>query len=98
MVISVARASSTQPVLVPTGDGTPVSVDRSWYVDDSGLMQSRRGAVKALEVVVNMTGLMYYFLGLERRAKKCLWVRLRWAEGQLQRRSERTDEQLRCKM
>ena len=46
MVISVARASSTQPVLVPTGDGTPVSVDRSWYVDDSGLVQSRRGAVK----------------------------------------------------
>ena len=32
MVISVARASSTQPVLVPTGDGTPVSIDRSWYM------------------------------------------------------------------
>ena len=72
MVISVARASSTQPVLVPICDGTPVSVDRSWYVDDSGLVQSRRGAVKALEIVVNMAGLMYYFLGLERRAKKCL--------------------------
>ena len=81
MVISVARASSTQPVQVPTGDGTSVPVDRSWYVDDSGLLQSRQGAVKALETVVNMTGLMYYFLVLERRAKKCLWVRLRWVGG-----------------
>ena len=53
--------------------------------------------MKALEVVVNMTGLVYYFLGLERRAKKCLWVRLRWVEGHLQRKSEKADEQLRCK-
>ena len=30
MVISVARAASTQPVQVPTGDGKPTPVSKSW--------------------------------------------------------------------
>ena len=47
--------------------------------------------------MVNETGLMYYFLGLERRAKKCLWVRLCWANGTLQWKAARPGEQLLCK-
>ena len=51
----------------------------------------------ALNRMGNETGLMYYFLGLERRAKKCLWVRLCWVNGTLQRKAARPDEQLLCK-
>lgn len=51
----------------------------------------------ALSLMINMTGLMYYFIGLERRAKKCLWVRFVWIDGVLQRRSERLNEELVCK-
>ena len=97
MVISVARAASTQPVQVPSGNGTPTPVSKSWYVDDSALMQAGRKALEALSRMVNATGLMYYFLGLERRAKKCLWVRLCWVNGALQRKAARPDEQLLCK-
>ena len=46
--------------------------------------------------MVNMTGFMYYFLGLERRAKKCLWIRLVWCLGVLTRMKERATEVLSC--
>ena len=62
MVISVARAASTQPVQVPTGDGKPTPVSKWWYVDDSALMQAAKRAVGALNKMVNETGLMHYFL------------------------------------
>ena len=48
----------------------------------------------ALNRMVNETGLMYYFLGLERQAKKWLWVRLCWVNGALQRKAVRPDEHL----
>ena len=55
-------------------------------------------ATNSAEPPSNKTGLMYYFLGrLERRAKKCLWVRLCWENGALQRKVARPDEQLLCK-
>ena len=61
-------------------------------------MQAGKRAAGALNRMANETGLMYYFLGLERRAKKCLWVRLCWANGTLQRRkAARPGEQLLCK-
>ena len=66
-------------------------------MDGSTLMQAGKRAVGALNKMVNATGLMYYFLGLERRAKKCLWVRLCWANGVLQRKAARAGEQLLCK-
>ena len=97
MVISVARAASTQPAQVPTGDGKPTSVSKSWYVDDSALVHAGKRAVGALNKMVNETGLMYYFLGLERGAKKCLWVRLCWLNGMLQRKAAMPGEQLLCK-
>ena len=53
--------------------------------------------MEALSRMDNAMGLMYYFLGLERRAKKCLWVRLCWVNGALQRKAARSDEQLLCK-
>ena len=65
MVISVAQATSTQPVQVPTGDGKPTPMSKSWYVYDSALMQAGRRAVGALNRMINETGLVYYFLGLE---------------------------------
>ena len=51
----------------------------------------------ALDRMVNETELMYYFMGLERRAKKCVWVRLCWVNGALQRKAAKPDEQLPCK-
>ena len=61
------------PVTMPTGGGAPVvEVLVAVYVDDSSLAQSGPHAVPSLRRMVNMTGFMYYFLGLERRAKKCL--------------------------
>ena len=97
MAVSVARAASTQPVQVSTGNGKPTPLSKSWYVDDSALLQAGKRAVDALNRMVNKTGLMYYFLGLERRAKKCLWVRLCWANGTLQWKAARPGEQLLCK-
>ena len=97
MAISVARAASTRPVQVFTGDGKPTPVPKSWYVDDSTLMQAGKRAVDAPSRMVNETGLMYYFMGLEQRSKKCLWVRLCWVNGTLQRKAARPDEQLLCK-
>ena len=49
---------------VPSGNGKPTPVSKSWYVDDSALMQAGKRAVDALNRMVNETGLMYYFLGL----------------------------------
>ena len=40
------------------------------------------------------SGLMYYFLGLERRGSKCLWTKLRWAAGELVRRARGAGEKL----
>ena len=70
----------------------PVAV----YVDDSALAQAGPKAVPSLRKMVNMTGFMYYFLGLERRAKKCLWIRLVWCLGVLTRMKERAAEVLAC--
>ena len=66
-------------------------------MDDSALVQAGKRAVDVLNRMVNETGLMYYFLGLERRVKKCLWVHLCWVNGMLQRNAARPDEQLLCK-
>ena len=72
IVIAVARAASTNPVTMPTGGGAPVEVPVAVYVDDSALAQAGPKAVPSLRKMVNMTGFMYDFLGLGRRAKKCL--------------------------
>ena len=53
MVISVARAASTQPAQVPPGNGKPTPVSKSWYVDDSALMQAGKKALEALNRMVN---------------------------------------------
>ena len=53
-----------------------------------------RGSLKRAVVMVDWTGLMYYFLGLERRANKCLWVKLRWALGKLVRKARGEGEEL----
>ena len=66
------------------------------YVDDSLLAQAGPQAIQSLRKMVNMTGFMYYFLGLERRAKKCLWIRLVWCLGVLTRMKERAAEVLLC--
>ena len=96
IAIAVARAASSQPVTMPTGGGPPVEVPVAVYVDDSSLAQSGSEAVPSLRKMVNMTGFMYYFLGLERRAKKCLWIRLVWCLGVLTRMRERAAEALEC--
>ena len=45
----------------------------------------------ALRRMANMTGLMYYFLGLERRPKKYILIRLAWETGKIQRARERNE-------
>ena len=72
MVISVARAASTAPVTLPVDADKAVCLDRTWFVDDSGLFQCGVRALPAVQAVVSETGLMNSFLGMERRAKKCL--------------------------
>ena len=62
-------------------------MDRTWFVDDSGLFQCGVRALPAVQTVVNETGLMKSFLGMERRAKKCLWSRLKWRNEVLMRSS-----------
>ena len=96
IAISVARAASTNPATMPTGGGAPVEVPVAVYVDDSSLAQSGPQAAPSLRKMVNMTGFMYYFLGLERRAKMCLWIRLVWCLGVLTRMKERAAEVLSC--
>ena len=91
IVIAVAAEASTQPVMVPTPPSGPVPVDKTWYVGDSALMQAGIAAMKALRRMANMTGLMYYFLGLERRAKKYISIRLAWKAGRIQRARERNE-------
>ena len=82
IVISVARAASTAPVTLPMDAPRSVRMDRTWFVDDSGLLQCGVRALPAAQPVVNETGLMNSFLGMERRAKRCLWSRLKWRHGE----------------
>ena len=85
MVISVARAASTAPVTLPVDAARSAHMDRTWFVDDYGLFQCGVRAPPAVQTVVSETGLMNSFLGMERRAKKCLWSRLKWRDGVLMR-------------
>ena len=88
IAIAVARAHSTQPVAMPLGRGGVLEADRAWFVDDAALMQAGVDSTPALQTAVDCwTGLMNYFLGLERRARKCLWTKLRWTAGKLVRKA-----------
>ena len=88
MAISVARAASTAPVTLPVDAARSVCLDRTWFVDDSGLSQCGVRALPAVQTVASETGLMNSFLGMERRAKKCLWSRLKWRDGVLMRSAD----------
>ena len=94
MGISVVRQRSKQPVSLPTGDGKMYTFGREWFVGDSGLGQAGEGSADALQDATDGSGLMYYFLGLERRGSKCLWSKLRWIAGKLVRRAMGAGEQL----
>ena len=96
MVISVARAASTAPATLPVDADRAVCLDRTWFVDDSGLFQCGVHALPAVQTVVSATGLMNSFLGMERRAKKCLWSRLKWRNGTLMRSND-SDDVVVCK-
>ena len=72
--------------MVPAPPNGPVPVDKTWYVGDSALMQAGETAMDALRRMANMTGLMYYFTGLKRLAKKCILIRFAcWEAGRIQR-------------
>ena len=75
---------------------SPVEVPVAVYVGDSSLAQSPPQAVPSLRKMANMTGFMYYFLGLERRAKKGLWILLAWCLGVLTRMKECAAEVISC--
>ena len=96
MVISVAQAASTAPVTLPVDADKAVCLDRTLFVDDSGLFQCGVRALPAVQAVVSATGLMNSFLGMERRAKKCLWSRLKWRNGTLMRSTD-SDDAIVCK-
>ena len=95
IVIVVVRRSSKQPVALPTGDGKMYMFEgKVWFVDDSGVGQAGDGSTRALQHVTDGSGLMYYFIGLERRGSKCLWSKLRWVAGEQVRRARGAGEQL----
>ena len=96
MAISVARAASTAPVTLPVNADKAACLDRTWFVDDSGLFQCGVRGLPAVQTVVSATGLMNSFLGMERRAKKCLWSRLKWRNGTLMRSTD-SDDAIVCK-
>ena len=77
--------------MIPAPPSGPLPVDKTWYVDDSALMQAGATAMDAVRRMANMTGLMYHFLGLERRAKKCVLIHLAWEAGRIQRPRERNE-------
>lgn len=80
-IISVAKAMSSQPVLIPTGDGPPLEVDRAWYVDDAALAQAGEGSLLALTKLTNCTGLMIYIWEVGTKSEKVLVVTIglsRW--------------------
>ena len=91
IAIAVAAEASSQPVIPPAPPGGPVPVDKTRYVEDSALMQAGVTAMAARRRMADMTGLMNYFLGLERRAKKCILIRLVWEAGRIQRARERNE-------
>jgi hypothetical protein len=49
IIISVAKAPSTQPVVMPTGTGKVLCMDRAWFVDDSTLAQAGMNSSLALQ-------------------------------------------------
>ena len=94
LLVAVVRRRSKQPVALPTGDGKMYMFDKAWFVGDSGLGQAGEGSTRALQHATDGSGLMYYFLGLERRGSKCLRSKLRWIDGELVRRARGAGEQL----
>ena len=76
---------------LPVDADKAACLDRTWFVDDSGLFQCAVRALPAVQTVVSATGLMNSFLGMERRAKKCLWSRLKWRNGTLMRSADSDD-------
>ena len=56
MVISVARAASTQPAQVSSGNGKPTPVSKSWHVDDSRRW-CRQG--RGLEAITSLRTFLY---------------------------------------
>ena len=61
IVIAVVRRRSKKPVALPTGDGKMYMFGKAWFVDDSGLGQAGEGCTRALQLVTDGSGLMYYF-------------------------------------
>ena len=70
---------------LPVDAARSVCLDRTWFVGDSSLFQCGERALPAVRAVVSATRLMNTFLGIERRAKKCLWSRPKWRNGVLMR-------------
>ena len=87
IVMSVVRQRSKQPVALPTGDGKMYMFIKAWFIGDLGLGQAGEGSTDALQDATDGSGLMYYFLGLERRGSKCLLSKPRWVAGELVRRA-----------
>ena len=92
LVIAVVRRRSKQPVALPMGDGKMYMFYKAWCVGDSGLGQAGEGSTRALQHVTNGSGLMYYFLRLERRGFKVPLVQAQvdsWRAGASRSRCRR---------
>ena len=96
---SAQVSSSTGPSSagdVPTAECEPAPLSAPAHSSPQTVVDYIDTPPSSLRKMVNMTGFMYYFLGLERRAKKCLWIRLVWCLGVLTRTKERATEVLSC--
>ena len=92
IIVDWAQKKSKQPVQMDAGPLGHAELTSATFVDDSGYVQggeTDEEAVAALAELADITGLINYFLGLRRRPKKCVFARLAFIRGRLQRMSER---------
>ena len=97
IVVDWTEESARSPVYFDAGPCEGVDVASATFVDDRAMFQCGDDSIEDLTQLANDTGLMHYFLGNRRRAKKVIYTQMRRTDGRLQRLKERTDTGLRIK-
>ena len=89
ITVDYAENCSEAPVVMDAGPDGVHTVGNVTFVDDSAYGQEGDEAKECLARLITLTGKMYYFLGLRRRPKKCIFSQLIWVRGHLQRMEHR---------
>ena len=91
IVVDWTETSSRSPMYFDAGPAEGVEVASATFVDDGAMFQCGAEANADLTHLANETGLIHYFLGNRRRAKKVVYTQMKWVEGRLQRVKERPE-------